>query len=56
MFDGFREKANEMWQWMMELEGTKYDLSEKFKRQKYDVSHLKHKPSKIWPKRKIILG
>uniref|UniRef100_A0A8C5FNN7 Troponin T2d, cardiac n=1 Tax=Gadus morhua TaxID=8049 RepID=A0A8C5FNN7_GADMO len=41
--DKLKEKANEMWQWMMELEATKYDLAEKFKRQKYDVSHLKHK-------------
>lgn len=33
-----REKANELWQWMMELEAEKFDLSEKLKRQKYDVS------------------
>lgn len=33
-----REKANELWQWLMGLEAEKYDLGEKFKRQKYDVS------------------
>uniref|UniRef100_A0A8C5C2C1 Troponin T2d, cardiac n=1 Tax=Gadus morhua TaxID=8049 RepID=A0A8C5C2C1_GADMO len=54
--DKLKEKANEMWQWMMELEATKYDLAEKFKRQKYDVSHLKHKTSKNFPKILIILG
>lgn len=35
-----REKANELWQWMMQLEAEKFDLSEKLKRQKYDVSVL----------------
>ncbi|CAL8321198.1 troponin T2d, cardiac [Gadus morhua] len=38
--DKLKEKANEMWQWMMELEATKYDLAEKFKRQKYDINQL----------------
>lgn len=33
-----REKANELWQWLMGLEAEKFDLSEKLKRQKYDVS------------------
>lgn len=36
----FREKANELWQWLMELEADKFDFSEKLKRQKYDVSLL----------------
>lgn len=36
----FREKANELWQWLIELEADKFDFSEKLKRQKYDVSHL----------------
>lgn len=27
-----------MWQWLMSLEAEKFDLSEKLKRQKYDVS------------------
>lgn len=34
-----REKASELWQWLMGLEAEKFDLSEKLKRQKYDVSH-----------------
>ncbi|TNN71696.1 Troponin T, cardiac muscle [Liparis tanakae] len=34
-----KEKATEMWQWLMGLEGERFDLSEKLKRQKYDVSH-----------------
>uniref|UniRef100_A0A3B4CTP4 Troponin T2e, cardiac n=1 Tax=Pygocentrus nattereri TaxID=42514 RepID=A0A3B4CTP4_PYGNA len=38
--DKLKEKANELWQWMMELEAEKFDLSEKLKRQKYDVSAL----------------
>uniref|UniRef100_A0A4W6FRW4 Troponin T2e, cardiac n=1 Tax=Lates calcarifer TaxID=8187 RepID=A0A4W6FRW4_LATCA len=32
------DKANELWQWLMTLEAEKFDLSEKLKRQKYDVS------------------
>lgn len=39
-----REKANELWQWLMGLEAEKFDLSEKLKRQKYDVSH----PTRSW--------
>lgn len=35
----FREKANELWQRLTELEADKFDFSEKLKRQKYDVSH-----------------
>ncbi|KAG7265485.1 hypothetical protein CRUP_035625 [Coryphaenoides rupestris] len=38
--DKLKEKASEMWQWMMELEANKFDLSEKFKRQKYDINLL----------------
>ncbi|XP_041713303.2 troponin T, cardiac muscle-like isoform X22 [Coregonus clupeaformis] len=34
--DKLKEKANELWQWMMELEAEKFDLSEKLKKQKYD--------------------
>lgn len=41
-----REKANELWQWLMTLEAEKFDLSEKLKRQKYDVS-LPHPTKKI---------
>ncbi|KAK1906187.1 Non-muscle caldesmon, partial [Dissostichus eleginoides] len=35
-----KEKANEMWQWLFTLESEKFDLSEKLKKQKYDVSTL----------------
>lgn len=35
-----REKAKELWQWLMTLEAEKFDLMEKLKRQKYDVSTL----------------
>ncbi|XP_060932754.1 troponin T2d, cardiac isoform X4 [Limanda limanda] len=38
--DKLKEKANELWQWLMGLEAEKFDLSEKLKRQKYDVSYL----------------
>lgn len=38
--DKLKEKASELWQWMMELEAEKFDLSEKLKRQKYDVTQL----------------
>uniref|UniRef100_A0A4W6F6D3 Troponin T2d, cardiac n=1 Tax=Lates calcarifer TaxID=8187 RepID=A0A4W6F6D3_LATCA len=36
--DKLKEKANELWQWLMGLEAEKFDLSEKLKRQKYDVN------------------
>lgn len=35
-----REKANELWQWLMTLEAEKFDLSEAPKRQKDDVSAM----------------
>uniref|UniRef100_A0A4W5JLB3 Troponin T2d, cardiac n=1 Tax=Hucho hucho TaxID=62062 RepID=A0A4W5JLB3_9TELE len=38
--DKLKATANEMWQWMMELEAEKFDLCEKLKKQKYNVSHL----------------
>uniref|UniRef100_A0A672NK51 Troponin T, cardiac muscle isoforms-like n=1 Tax=Sinocyclocheilus grahami TaxID=75366 RepID=A0A672NK51_SINGR len=36
--DKLNDKANEFWQWLMQLEAEKYDLNEKLKHQKYDVS------------------
>uniref|UniRef100_A0A8C5H880 Troponin T2e, cardiac n=1 Tax=Gouania willdenowi TaxID=441366 RepID=A0A8C5H880_GOUWI len=37
-----REKANELWQWLLSLEAEKFELTEKLKRQKYDViAHAK---------------
>ncbi|XP_063073466.1 troponin T, cardiac muscle isoforms-like isoform X2 [Engraulis encrasicolus] len=38
--DKLKEKATELWQWMMELEAEKFDLTEKLKRQKYDINIL----------------
>ncbi|XP_044041564.1 troponin T2e, cardiac isoform X8 [Siniperca chuatsi] len=35
-----KEKANELWQWLMTLEAEKFDLTEKLKRQKYDINQL----------------
>ncbi|KAE8281507.1 Troponin T, cardiac muscle isoform [Larimichthys crocea] len=38
--DKVKEKANELWQWLMTLEAEKFDLIEKLKRQKYDINQL----------------
>uniref|UniRef100_G3NJL9 Troponin T2d, cardiac n=1 Tax=Gasterosteus aculeatus aculeatus TaxID=481459 RepID=G3NJL9_GASAC len=38
--DKLKEKANELWQWLMGLEAEKFDLAEKLKRQKYDINQL----------------
>ncbi|XP_059190985.1 troponin T2d, cardiac isoform X1 [Centropristis striata] len=38
--DKLKEKANELWQWLMGLEAEKFDLGEKLKRQKYDINQL----------------
>ncbi|XP_035533399.1 troponin T2e, cardiac isoform X8 [Morone saxatilis] len=38
--DKVKEKANELWQWLMTLEAEKFDLSEQLKRQKYDINVL----------------
>uniref|UniRef100_A0A4W5JCC4 Troponin T2d, cardiac n=1 Tax=Hucho hucho TaxID=62062 RepID=A0A4W5JCC4_9TELE len=38
--DKLKATANEMWQWMMELEAEKFDLCEKLKKQKYNVKHI----------------
>ncbi|XP_026991557.1 troponin T2d, cardiac [Tachysurus fulvidraco] len=38
--DKLKDKASELWQWLMELEAEKYDLAEKQKRQKYDITQL----------------
>ncbi|XP_062856790.1 troponin T2d, cardiac isoform X2 [Trichomycterus rosablanca] len=35
-----KDKANELWQLLMELEAEKFDLAERFKRQKYDITQL----------------
>ncbi|KAF0029626.1 hypothetical protein F2P81_018731 [Scophthalmus maximus] len=38
--DKLKEKANELWHWLMTLEAEKYDLGEKLRRHKYDISSL----------------
>ncbi|XP_039625347.1 troponin T, cardiac muscle isoforms-like isoform X2 [Polypterus senegalus] len=39
--DKLKEKANELHQWLLQLEGEKFDLNEKLKRQKYDINVLR---------------
>nr|XP_032837256.1 troponin T, slow skeletal muscle-like isoform X2 [Petromyzon marinus] len=41
--DKLREKAKELWQWIYELESEKFDLLDKFKRQKYDINVLRNR-------------
>uniref|UniRef100_M4AH15 Troponin T, slow skeletal muscle n=1 Tax=Xiphophorus maculatus TaxID=8083 RepID=M4AH15_XIPMA len=42
--DGLRERAKEMWEWIYQLESEKFDLTEKMKKQKYEVNlHLSTK-------------
>ncbi|KAM9704994.1 troponin T2e, cardiac isoform 2-T2 [Menidia menidia] len=38
--DKVKEKASELWQWLMSLEAEKFDLTEQLKRQKYDINLL----------------
>ncbi|XP_076010471.1 troponin T2e, cardiac [Genypterus blacodes] len=38
--DKVKEKANELWQWLLTLEAEKFDLSEQLKKQKYDINRL----------------
>uniref|UniRef100_A0A8D0EW03 Troponin T2, cardiac type n=1 Tax=Strix occidentalis caurina TaxID=311401 RepID=A0A8D0EW03_STROC len=38
--DKLRDKAKELWQTIRDLEAEKFDLQEKFKRQKYEVSRV----------------
>lgn len=35
-----KDKANELWTWLMGLESEKFDLTETLKRQKYDINLL----------------
>uniref|UniRef100_A0A3Q0SJD1 Troponin T, slow skeletal muscle n=1 Tax=Amphilophus citrinellus TaxID=61819 RepID=A0A3Q0SJD1_AMPCI len=46
--DGLRERAKEMWEWIYHLESEKFDLTEKMKRQKYEVRHGKGKVGGRW--------
>nr|XP_033773716.1 troponin T, cardiac muscle isoform X6 [Geotrypetes seraphini] len=43
--DKLRDKAQEMWQWIYELEAEKFDLQEKFKQQKYEINVLRNRVS-----------
>ncbi|XP_014826712.1 PREDICTED: troponin T, slow skeletal muscle isoform X1 [Poecilia mexicana] len=38
--DGLRERAKEMWEWIYQLESEKFDLTEKMKKQKYEINVL----------------
>ncbi|NXJ68455.1 TNNT2 protein, partial [Rostratula benghalensis] len=40
-----REKAMELWQTIRDLEAEKFDLQEKFKRQKYEINVLRNRVS-----------
>lgn len=39
------EKARDLWQWLQELHAEKFDLTEKLKRQKYDINVLHNRVS-----------
>lgn len=39
------EKARDLWQWLQQLHAEKFDLSEKLKRQKYDINVLRNRVS-----------
>uniref|UniRef100_A0A8C4ZJW9 Troponin T type 2b (cardiac) n=1 Tax=Gadus morhua TaxID=8049 RepID=A0A8C4ZJW9_GADMO len=43
--DRLREKAEELWEWMHQLEAEKFDLQYKFSRQKYEVTVLRNRVS-----------
>uniref|UniRef100_A0A3B4ZN72 Troponin T, slow skeletal muscle n=1 Tax=Stegastes partitus TaxID=144197 RepID=A0A3B4ZN72_9TELE len=46
--DGLRSvKAKEMWEWIYQLESEKFDLTEKMRRQKYEVSPSGHGKGKV---------
>nr|XP_039271714.1 troponin T, cardiac muscle-like [Styela clava] len=38
-----QEKARELWNWLYKLEEEKYDFEQRIQRQKYDISHLRHR-------------
>ncbi|XP_046713916.1 troponin T, cardiac muscle isoforms isoform X3 [Silurus meridionalis] len=43
--DKLREKANELWKWMYQLEAEKFELQYKYIRQKYEVTVLRNRVS-----------
>ncbi|XP_062330249.1 troponin T, slow skeletal muscle-like isoform X1 [Osmerus eperlanus] len=38
--DGLRERAQQLWEWLYQLESDKFELTEKMKRQKYEINVL----------------
>uniref|UniRef100_A0A8C6WL13 Troponin T type 2a (cardiac) n=1 Tax=Neogobius melanostomus TaxID=47308 RepID=A0A8C6WL13_9GOBI len=40
-----KEKAKELWEWMLELEAEKFDLQYQFSRQKYEINVLRNRVS-----------
>ncbi|KAG7254026.1 hypothetical protein CRUP_038866 [Coryphaenoides rupestris] len=43
--DKLAEKAQELWQWLCQLHGEKFQLAERLKRQKYDIYVLRNRVS-----------
>ncbi|XP_039971633.1 troponin T, cardiac muscle isoforms isoform X2 [Xiphias gladius] len=43
--DKLREKAKEMWDWMRQLEAEKFDLQNKYMKQKYEITVLRNRVS-----------
>ncbi|KAJ8258075.1 hypothetical protein GJAV_G00192880 [Gymnothorax javanicus] len=43
--DKLKEKANELWKWLHQLEAEKFELQYKFQRQKYEVNVLRNRVS-----------
>lgn len=49
-FKSLQKKAEELWKQIVSLESAKYDLSERSKRQEYDVSPVMTKPHTALPR------
>ncbi|KAJ8393567.1 hypothetical protein AAFF_G00060400 [Aldrovandia affinis] len=43
--DKLKEKANELWKWMQQLEAEKFEMQYQFQRQKYDITILRNRVS-----------
>ncbi|XP_061113500.1 troponin T type 2a (cardiac) [Conger conger] len=43
--DKLKEKANELWKWLHQLEAEKFELQYRFQRQKYEVNVLRNRVS-----------
>ncbi|KAJ1178454.1 hypothetical protein NDU88_003700, partial [Pleurodeles waltl] len=41
--DKLRDKAKEMWDWLYQLESEKFEMTEKLKKQKYEVTTLRNR-------------